>query len=61
MLYILETSKPEQTDASMDNTHEIIGLPTACGQLTQTEDIVDLTKEPAKEEVFKEQGTTLPN
>ena len=45
----------------MDNTDEIIGLPSACDQSTQTEDVLDLTKEPSKENVFEKQGTTLPN
>ena len=44
----------------MDNTVEITGLPSACHQSTQTEDVLDLTKEPAKEHVSEEQGSTLP-
>ena len=43
----------------MDNTDDITGLPSACDQPTQTEDDVDLKKEPAKEDVFKEQGSIL--
>ena len=43
----------------MDNTDEVTGLPSSCDQSTQTEDVLDLTKEPSKEEVFEEQGTTL--
>ena len=45
----------------MDNTDEIVGFPSACDQSTQTEDVLDLTKEPSKENVFEKQGTTLPN
>ena len=45
----------------MDNTDEITGLPSACDQMTQTEDVLDLTKELSKEGVFEEQGTTLPS
>ena len=43
----------------MDNTDDITGLPSACDQPTQTEDDVDFEKEPAKENVFKEQGSIL--
>ena len=56
-LFILETSIPEHTDASMDNTDEITGLPSALDQSTQAEDVLDLTKE----DVTEEQGTTLPS
>ena len=58
---ILETSDSEQTDTLMDDTNEITGLPSACNQSTQTEDVLDLTKEPAKEDVSGEQGSTLPS
>ena len=44
----------------MDNTDEITGLPSACDQSTQTEDVVDLTKELAKEDISEEQGSSLP-
>ena len=54
MLFILESSNVQQTDASKDNT-------SACNQSTQKEDVLDLTKEPSKENVFEKQGTTLPN
>ena len=59
--FILETSNSEQTETSMDNTVEITGLPSACHQSTQIEDVLDLTKEPAKEDVSEEQGSTLPS
>ena len=45
----------------MANTDEITGLPTACDLSTQTEDVLDLTKKPSKEDVFEEQGKTLQN
>ena len=45
----------------MDNTDDVTGLPSACDQSTQTEDVVDLTKEPAKEDISMEQGSTLLN
>ena len=59
--FILETSNPDQTDTSMDNTDEITGLPSACDQSTQTEDVLDLTKEQSKEDISKDQGSTLPS
>ena len=59
MLFNLETSIAEQTDSSKDNNDEVTGLPSACNQSTQTEDVVDLTKEPSKEDVYGEQETTL--
>ena len=43
----------------MDNTHEIVGCTSACDQSTQTEDVVDLTEEPAKEDILEEQGSIL--
>ena len=58
--FILDSSNPEQRDASKDNIDDIMELPSACNQLTQTEDILDFTKEVSKEDVFEEQGTTLP-
>ena len=45
----------------MDNTDEITGLPSSCDQSTQTEDVVDLTKERSKEDISEEQGSTLPS
>ena len=60
MLLFLETSSPEQTVTTMANNDEVTGLPSACDQSTQTEDVLDLTKEPAKEDVSEEQGSTLP-
>ena len=59
MLFISETSNPEQTGTSMGNTSEVTELPTACDQSTQTEDVLDLTKTPSKEDVLEEQGKTL--
>ena len=61
MLFILESSNVQQTDASKDNTDDILDLPSACNKSTQSEDVLDLTKEPAKENVVEKQGTTLPN
>ena len=61
MIFILETSTSKQTSTSIDNTDEITGLSSACDQSTQTEDVVDLTKEPSKEENPKEQGSILPS
>ena len=58
MLFILESSNVQQTDASKDNTDDISELSSACNQSTQTEDVLDLTKEPAKEDVSEEQGST---
>ena len=43
----------------MANTDEITGLPTACDLSTQTEDVLDLTKTPSKEDVLGEQGKSL--
>ena len=43
----------------MDNTHDITGSPSANDQSTQTEDVVDLTKEQSKENVSEEQGSIL--
>ena len=43
----------------MDNTDDITGLPSACDQSTQTEDVLDLTKEPAKKDITEEQGSIL--
>ena len=60
MIFILETSNSEQTGTSNDNADEIAGLHSASNQSTQTEDVLDLPKEPAKEDVLKDQGTTLP-
>ena len=57
--FISGTSNPEQTDTTMDNTDDVTGLPSACDQSTQTDDVVDLTKEPAKENVSEEQGSIL--
>ena len=59
MFFILETSNFEQTDTSKDNTDDITGLPTACDLSTQTEDVLDLTKTPSKEDVLEEQGKSL--
>ena len=59
MLLILVISNPEQTDTSKTNTDDITGLPSACDQSTQTEDVLDLTKTPSKEELLEEQGKTL--
>ena len=60
MIFILETSNSEQTGTSNDNADEIAGLHSASNQSTQTEDVLDLPKEPAKEDVLKDQATTLP-
>ena len=60
MIFILETSNSEQTGTSKDSADEITGLPSASNQSTQTEDVLDLPKEPAKEDDFKDQATTLP-
>ena len=59
LIFILETSNSEQTGTSKDSADEITGLPSASNQSTQTEDVLDLPKEPAKEDVSKEQGSTL--
>ena len=59
--FILETSNSEQTGTSKDNADEITGLPSACHQSTQIEDVLDLTKEQVKEDVSEEQGSTLPS
>ena len=59
MLFILETSNPEQTDTSMTNTDDISELPSACDQSTQKNYVLDLTKKPSKEEVFEEERKTL--
>ena len=61
MLLISEGSISEQTGTSMDNTDEITELPSACDQSPKTEDVLDLTKEPAKEDVSEEQGSTFPS
>ena len=61
MLFILETSNPEQIDTSIGNSNEVTELQSACDQSTQTEDVLDLTKKPSKEDVFEEQGKTLQN
>ena len=57
-LLILETSKPKHNDTSMDNTDEITEVPSACNQSTQTEDVLELTKDPSGEDIFEEHGTT---
>lgn len=57
----LETSNPKQTNTSMVNINEVSGLPLACDQSTQTDDILDLIMEQSKKYVFEEQGTTLAN
>ena len=46
MLYILETSNPEQTDTSMANNEEVTGLPLSCDQSRQAENVQDMTKVP---------------
>ena len=45
----------------MVNINEVSGLPLACDQSTQTDDILDLIMEQSKKYVFEEQGTTLAN
>ena len=57
MLIFLESSNYEQTDTSKANNDEV----TACDQPTQIEDILDLTKEPSKEDVLEEERKHLPN
>ena len=57
MLIFLESSNHEQTDTSKANNDEV----TACDQLTQIEDILDLTKEPSEEDVLEEERKHLPN
>lgn len=42
----------------MDNTDEITEVPSACNQSTQTEDVLELTKDPSGEDIFEEHGTT---
>ena len=54
MLLISEGSISEQTGTSMDNTDEITGLPSACDESTQTEDVLDLTKEWSKDDLLVE-------
>ena len=49
----------EQPDTSKDQ-NEITGLPSACDQSTQTEDVLNLTETQSKKDTFEEQGTTLP-
>ena len=61
MLFISETSNSDQNGTSKDNTDEITGLPSACDQSTQTEDVLDLTKEQCKEDISEKQGSTLPS
>ena len=51
----------EQIGTSMNNSDEVTGTHLACDQSTQTDDVVDLTKEQSKEDVFEEQGSTLPS
>ena len=46
---------PECCDTSMDNKDEVTGLPSAFDQSTQTEDVLDLTKEQSNEGL----GTSL--
>ena len=61
MLFTLETLKAEQNHCSQDNNDEVTGLPSACDQMTQTEDVLDLTKEQCKEDISEKQGSTLPS
>ena len=61
MLLFLEISSPEQTLTTMANNDEVTGLPSACDQSTQTEDVVDLTKDQSKEEIFEELGSSMPS
>ena len=61
MLLFLETSSPEQTVTTMANNDEVTGLPSACDQSTETEDVVDLTKDQSKEDISDELGTSMPS
>ena len=58
--FIPEDSNLEKTDTLRDNSNEIIIIPSACDKSTQTENVLDSTKEQAEDEVFEEQGGTLP-
>ena len=60
MFLILETFNPEQTDTSMTNNEEVTGLSSACDHSTQTENVLDMTKEHFEDDVFKEQEITFP-
>ena len=53
MFLILETFNPEQTDTSMTNNEEVTGLSSACDHSTQTENVLDMTKEPFEDDLFK--------
>ena len=54
MFLILETSNPEQSDTSMTNNEEVTGLPLTCDQSSQPENVLDMTKVPSEEDMFKE-------
>ena len=45
MSFFLECSNVEQNDTSMDNDDEVERVPSACNKSTQTEDVLDFTKE----------------
>ena len=51
--FTTETSNAaEQTETSMANTDEITELPSVCDQSTQTEDFLDMIKEPSEEDIM---------
>ena len=51
--FFTEDSKQEPDDPSNDNI-DVDEVPSACNQSTQTENIVDLDKDPLKEDVANE-------
>ena len=53
MFLILETSNPEQSDASITNNEEFTGLPLTCDHSTQPENVLDMTQEPFEDDLFK--------
>ena len=44
----------------MTNNEEVTGLSSACDHSTQTENVLDMTKEHFEDDVFKEQEITFP-
>ena len=45
MLFFLECSNVEQNDTSMDKKDEVDRVSPTCNKSTQTEDVLDFTKE----------------
>ena len=60
MFFSTEDSKPKHDDPLNDNK-DLVKVPSASGQSTQTEEVVDLFKKPPEVDTVNEEEQTNPS